>query len=172
MIVRFCEMIGTALQELLCAWCVDQGNYAGKVSQQWIPAQLPCTEGGMCLFQVQGWNIPQDAQHMPWVPCSISKISHLTLYFIHTMWNIHKTSSQHNPGLPQPPPDGSFAYWHFRGFLMSIRSRQWMMVSIREVVSGELLGFFQSNARLVQCNLCWNCPSWKDVLNCSVVGGK
>lgn len=83
-----------------------------------------------------------------------------------------KTSSQHNPGLPQPPPDGSFAYWHFRGFLMSIRSRQWMMVSIREVVSGELLGFFQSNARLVQCNLCWNCPSWKDVLNCSVVGGK
>lgn len=51
--MRFCQIIEAALQELLCASCVDQGNYVGKASQQWIPDQLPCTEGGTCLLQVQ-----------------------------------------------------------------------------------------------------------------------
>lgn len=67
------------LLEQLCKNCsvpgVDEGDYVGKGSQQWIPAELPCTEGGMCLFQVQdrtSHGMPlagPQCSHLPWVPC-------------------------------------------------------------------------------------------------------
>lgn len=130
--MRFCQIIEAALQELLCASCVDQGNYVGKASQQWIPDQLPCTEGGTCLLQVQDGTSHRVSMPGPQCSaCALDSLLNLQNLTPDTVFHSYRVKHPENlfpaqswASTTPPTPGRSFAYGHFRGFLMSIRNRQ------------------------------------------------